>query len=131
MTVPEDNPADDEPCDHKGKGLYWCPHCKPSTLELQEMLAVAYQEIERLKRGEFTPEEWQVQYDTAPAEPVSDKEVRKIVSYVLSAERVGEIHKVLKGCVDCDLDEAEGELIDHCDVCCRKVTALVWEMLYR
>lgn len=29
-------------CDHKGKGLYWCRHCEPSTRELQEMLAGAY-----------------------------------------------------------------------------------------
>ena len=29
----------------------------------------------------------------------------------------------------CDYDEAEGDLIDHCDACCRKITVLAYELL--
>lgn len=33
-----------------------------------------------------------------------------------------ELRKILEGCSRCDFDEAEGELVNHCDACCRKVT---------
>lgn len=37
------------------------------------------------------------------------------------------IRDLLRGCGHCDYDEAEGGLVDHCDACCRKVTAACWE----
>lgn len=32
----------------------------------------------------------------------------------------------LSGCPQCTWDEAEGGLVDHCNRCCRRVTAASW-----
>ena len=34
-------------------------------------------------------------------------------------------------CGHCDFDEAEGVIIDHCDVCCRKIVAQIWQLALR
>jgi hypothetical protein len=44
---------------------------------------------------------------------------------------VDELLTVLEGCPHCDYDEAEGGLMNHCDACCRRVTALTWELFER
>jgi hypothetical protein len=31
-------------------------------------------------------------------------------------------------CVLCDFDEAEGDVINHCDVCCRRITTELWAL---
>lgn len=36
---------------------------------------------------------------------------------------------IVTQCSQCDYDEAEGGLVDHCDECCRKVTRYVWRTL--
>lgn len=37
------------------------------------------------------------------------------------------VRKLLGGCCRCEYDEAEGGIMNHCDACCRKITAAVWE----
>ncbi len=32
-------------------------------------------------------------------------------------------------CSKCDHDEAEGEVLDHCDKCCRSITTQVWAIV--
>lgn len=39
------------------------------------------------------------------------------------------LRKSLAGCRSCDYDEAEGGLVNHCDACCRRVTAAAWEFV--
>ena len=34
-----------------------------------------------------------------------------------------QLSKLLDGCGFCDCDEAEGDIVDHCPECCRKITA--------
>jgi hypothetical protein len=31
-------------------------------------------------------------------------------------------------CVLCDFDEAEGDVVNHCDVCCRRITTELWAL---
>ena len=38
---------------------------------------------------------------------------------------------VLEGCPLCDCDEAEGGVVNHCDVCCRRITTELYGMLVR
>lgn len=34
-------------CDHKGRGLYWCPTCEPSKPEMSELVALAVKRAEK------------------------------------------------------------------------------------
>ena len=43
------------------------------------------------------------------------------------AEPPDTIRDVLRGCPHCEYDEAEGGLINHCDMCCRKITSMIWQ----
>lgn len=36
-------------CDHKGKGLYWCPKCKPDVPAMSVWLCEAHREIDKLQ----------------------------------------------------------------------------------
>lgn len=36
---------------------------------------------------------------------------------------------LMAGCNGCDYDEAEGGLVNHCDACCRKITARLYGLL--
>lgn len=42
---------------------------------------------------------------------------------------VAEIQPLLEGCSRCDYDEAEGEILNHCNECCRKVVAHCWTIV--
>ncbi len=44
-------------------------------------------------------------------------------------QRLSPLANSLEGCSWCDHDEAEGDLIDHCDSCCRKVTTAAYAAL--
>lgn len=39
-----------------------------------------------------------------------------------------QLHNALKGCTGCEWDEAEGDLVDHCAKCQRRVTTLAYEL---
>ena len=41
--------------------------------------------------------------------------------------KLAKIEAALQGCGQCEWDEAEGGLFNHCNACCRKVTAVAWE----
>ena len=34
---------------------------------------------------------------------------------------------LLSGCGGCEYDEADGALFNHCNACCRKITAAAWD----
>ena len=53
-----------------------------------------------------------------------DKGQPGIVAYV-----VGRLSLAMDGCSACDYDEAKGGLINHCDACCRKVTAEAYQVV--
>ncbi len=40
-----------------------------------------------------------------------------------------ELVAVLHGCSCCEYDEADGVLMNHCDKCCREVTAASWKFM--
>lgn len=37
---------------------------------------------------------------------------------------------VENSCSQCDYDEAEGFLVNHCAKCCHRITALAWEITH-
>lgn len=40
------------------------------------------------------------------------------------------IDRLVDGCHrDCNYDEAEGGLVNHCDACCRKITTDLFELI--
>jgi hypothetical protein len=40
-------------------------------------------------------------------------------------------HLVLSGCRLCDVDEAEGGVVNHCEVCCRRITTEAYGLFVR
>ena len=40
-------------------------------------------------------------------------------------------NRVLQGCNRCDVDEAEGGVMNHCDACCRFITTDLYAILVR
>jgi len=61
------------------------------------------------------------------------EQVNAMVNKLLKEERTEltklqkAFRELLKGCNQCDWDEAEGGLLNHCPACCHKVTTLAWE----
>jgi hypothetical protein len=41
------------------------------------------------------------------------------------------VQRLRDGCGSCEFEEADGELIDHCEACCRAITGLAYDLFLR